>query len=100
MGVEWTCFAVDSVWVEYTMTEGSGNVLQGAVFCFVQGTDPEVLMIIEAVEQAEGSPRYQYGLARMSMVPLKVFCGGGMVMETDWAVSSPGGPYFLMRSVD
>jgi hypothetical protein len=46
------------------------DVLDGALFCFVQGTDPEALLVIEA-HQAEGRPRWEYAFARMNSVKLK-----------------------------
>lgn len=42
-----------------------GPALDGAIFGFVMGTDPEVLLLIEAREH-EGKHRWEYALARMT----------------------------------
>lgn len=43
------------------------GVIDGAIFSFVKGTDPEVLLLLEAVTGAPASDGYwQYSLARMS----------------------------------
>lgn len=57
----------------------------GAVFCFVQGTDPEVLLMIEAIKDQSDTTVYRYALARMTMVPLQVHCDDELVFELDWA---------------
>jgi hypothetical protein len=38
-------------------------IIDGAVFAFAMGTDPEVLLLVEAVRQ-DGIARWQYGFAR------------------------------------
>jgi hypothetical protein len=73
------------------------EVIDGTVFSFVQATDPEVLLVIEAI-QAEGTTRWQYAVARMSMVPMKVSHQDSVVWETDWARSSTTGPYFVLEA--
>jgi hypothetical protein len=45
----------------YATTEGP--VIDGALFAFVMGTDPETLLLIEAVEEG-GKSKWQYGFAR------------------------------------
>jgi hypothetical protein len=47
----------------YRYEEPTGEVVDGAVFSFVVGVDPEVLLLIEAVEHA-GEPRWEYAFAR------------------------------------
>ena len=42
-----------------------GALIDGALYAFVQGTDPEVFLLIEA-RQEEGAPRWRYALARMN----------------------------------
>jgi hypothetical protein len=46
------------------------EILDGAVFAFVQGTDPEVLLLLEAQPQGEGHA-WRYALARMTMVAVE-----------------------------
>jgi hypothetical protein len=43
--------------------EGEGKILDGAVFAFVKGTDPENLLLLEAVREDEGS-RWEYAFVR------------------------------------
>jgi uncharacterized Zn finger protein len=46
------------------------DVLEGALFAFVEGTDPEVLLLIEA--RANGEKReWQYALCRLNSVHLQ-----------------------------
>lgn len=53
----------------YRYDPKGGEVTDGAVFAFVMGTDPEALLLIEAVSSTTGqgggdSARWQYGFAR------------------------------------
>jgi hypothetical protein len=56
-------------------------LIDGGVFAFVQGTDPEAILVLEAVRQ-NGRPRWQYGFARAT--------SGGLEARLDktvvWAV--------------
>lgn len=45
------------------------ELLDGALFAFVQGTDPEVFLLIEA-EKTEGGARWRYAASRMNMFAL------------------------------
>jgi hypothetical protein len=49
----------------YKYGAGDGGLLEGGLFAFVVGTDPEVLLVIEAREVEEGR-RWHYALARMN----------------------------------
>ncbi|QEG43608.1 hypothetical protein [Roseimaritima ulvae] len=71
--------------------------VDGAVFAFVQGTDPEVLLIIEAVASDANQTHWQYGLARMSMVPMQVQRGEQVVWQTEWARMHYSLPYHVHR---
>jgi hypothetical protein len=53
----------------YRYATGDGPVIDGAafdgaVFAFVMGTDPESLLLLEAVEDRGGKAKWQYGFAR------------------------------------
>ena len=51
----------------YEAKEGvavNGSVLDGAVFAFVMGTDPESLLLIEAVRNGQGKASWQFAFAR------------------------------------
>ena len=49
----------------------SANVTDGALFAFVMGTDPEVIVLLEAIE-SEGVSRWNYAIARFTNSPLRV----------------------------
>jgi hypothetical protein len=49
----------------------SGDVLDGALFTFVTGTDPELMLLIEARQTMDG-PTWQYASARFSDLTLKL----------------------------
>ncbi len=74
-------------------SEKTPTVIDGALFAFVQGTDPEVLLMIEAVSNESGETSWQYGLARMSMVPMEVLHQDESVWKVDWAQQSYRTPY-------
>lgn len=73
------------------------GIVDGAIFAFVQGTDPEVLLVVEAREQAPEMLCWHLGLARMSMVPLSVSRDGEEIWRTEWAVQSPTATYYTIR---
>jgi hypothetical protein len=50
------------------------DVADGALFAFVEATDPEVFLILE-IRSAGGEPRWHYGLARMNSIRLAVSLG-------------------------
>jgi len=48
----------------YRYEPKEGQVLDGAVFAFVMGTDPESLLLIEAVKGEDGEATWQFAFAR------------------------------------
>jgi len=69
--------------------------IDGAIFSFVQGTDPEILLVLEA-RAGEGKSFWQYALARFSDLPLTVKRKDVKV----WSVSTStmnqsNAPYFV-----
>ena len=77
-------------------------LIDGALFAFVQGTDPELFLLIEA-HQVDGNPQWQYGLARMTSLEQRVSRRGTAVWTAPLVsyaeVADPRGSYlsFLMR---
>lgn len=73
--------------------EQGTSVLDGALFAFVQGTDPEVFLLIEETPGVSG-PQWRYALAPMSTFALKVSLNGTDVWEVPfrWPVSDPAKP--------
>ena len=72
------------------------DIVDGAVFTFVQGTDPEVVLIVEATQ--DGS--WQFALARMSVVPSQVSYRGDLVWEVKPARTGRESPYHVIRGVE
>jgi hypothetical protein len=55
----------------YRYQSAPAKIADGAIFAFVEGTDPEVLLLLEAREGTNG-PAWQYALARMNSVVFHV----------------------------
>lgn len=68
----------------------------GAVFWVVQGTDPEVLLMIEAVQNAAEESVFHDALARATMVQIQVRREGNLFFETEWAVQGYASPYTII----
>jgi hypothetical protein len=85
----------------YPPPDRRSEVIDGAVFAFAQATDPEVLLIIEAIGNNPQDERWRYGLARMSMVPTNVMHHDKVVWETDWAaIRQRSGPYYVISQYE
>lgn len=59
-----------------------GPVIDGAVFAFAMGTDPEVLLLLEAVQQ-DGKASWQYACARRTSGMLEARLDDNVVWEAD-----------------
>jgi hypothetical protein len=83
----------------YRYEQPGGDLLDGALFAFVQGTDPEVFVFVEAAKSAAG-PKWRYALARMNMFQLNATLDGKEVWkaaELTWEkVASRQGPYTII----
>ena len=72
----------------YRHAESQEPLIDGGLFAFVQGTDPETLLLIEA-RRVDGQPRWEYGLARLNHVAMRVSHRGRPVWSAPllpWAV--------------
>jgi hypothetical protein len=83
----------------YRYSSAAANVVDGAIFVFVEGTDPEAFLLLEAA--GEGQPVWRFAFARMNLVE---FWGRYRdeevwhVPPADWnAVFEKHLPYFLVR---
>lgn len=65
----------------------SKDILDGAVFSFAKGTNPEVVLIVEAVVDKTGKSTYEYSVARMTSRA----CWLIMDEEKVWSVPKDGG---------
>lgn len=75
----------------------TAKVIDGAVFVLAHGTNPEVLVQIEA-HAAENPPRWKYSLARLGSAELHVLLDGKEVWtepRTPGIVGQPVDPYWL-----
>ena len=59
----------------------------GGMFAFVMGTDPEVILLLEAVER-EGQAVWQYAFARATTYAVEASLGEAVV----WSVIAQSGP--------
>jgi hypothetical protein len=79
----------------YRYGKEDSAILDGAVFSLTQGTDPEILLILEARAGAD-SPAWHYAAARMSSNPLELQLDEKPVWKVDakWERNeSPAQPY-------
>ena len=78
------------------------DVIDGAMFAFVHGTDPEVLLMLEAQETNSG-PAWQYALARMNSTAFKVTYKDQEVWAVDvlpWGVVLNSSEPYNLLSLD
>lgn len=83
----------------YRYTSKSQNVIDGALFVFVQGTDPEVFLLVEAIPSDKDASRaWQYALVRMNSVTFVATFKQTEVWRVEtllWSqVKQPANPYF------
>lgn len=75
------------------------SLLDGAVFSLGSGTDPEVLLLIEARRNADAF-QWQYALARLSIMQLRVHYDDQPVWSADvveWPYEKPRESYTILR---
>ena len=67
----------------YRYTAPEQGITDGALFAFVQGTNPEILVIVEAGGSEADGQSWRYGFARMSCFFLRVYRGDTIVWKAD-----------------
>lgn len=79
------------------------DVLDGAVFAYVRGTDPEILLLIEA-RRTESGFTWQRAAARLNSIQLRLLQDDEVVWEAaelPWStVFDRTRPYFAMRAAE
>ena len=60
----------------YRYENTKGDLIDGGLFVFVQGTDPEVFLLIEARRPPRGAPEWRFGATRMHGIDLRVIAAG------------------------
>ena len=80
--------------------EPDPNLLDGALFAYVQGTDPEVVLVLEAIGTAKKSA-WQYAFVRATSGGLEVKLGREVVWTATKAPANrnPTLPHFTMQRV-
>jgi hypothetical protein len=71
----------------YRYRSESHRVIDGGLFAFVMGTDPELILLIEAVE-SQGGPEWQFAAAQFTNLPLRLDYQDTQIWECQ-----PGTPY-------
>jgi hypothetical protein len=82
----------------YRYSANSQGIFDGALFAFVQGTNPEVLLLVEALGAEPAERVWRYGFARMSSYNLRVRRGEQTVWERKREpvpTPSPASPYYF-----
>lgn len=81
----------------YRYTAEREGVMDGAVFAFVEATDPDFLLVVEAHAERAASPaEWRYTLARLCSRPVEVSLDGKPLWSADayWTnPRSPSDPY-------
>jgi hypothetical protein len=81
--------------------EPDNKVHDGAAFVLAHGTNPEVLVLIEALGESLEKSRWHYSLARLGSAELHVAIDGKEVWKRDrtpGVVGRPTDPYWLFMS--
>jgi hypothetical protein len=81
----------------YRYAAPEAGIVDGAVFAFVQGTNPEILLLVEA--RTDGT--WRYGFARMSCFYLRVYRDGQIVWRAERApvpTPDPTSRYFFREN--
>lgn len=60
----------------------TSNVIDGALFAFARGTDPEALLLLE-VRDEDGKPKLFYALARSNFLPISASYGGEEIWKVE-----------------
>ena len=68
----------------YRYEKESEELIDGAIFCFAHTTDPEALVVIEAVP-SDVKPRWEYAFIRRSSLPVTGYLDAEEVWSTDEA---------------
>jgi hypothetical protein len=78
-------------------TGAAANPVDGAVFLLCHETNPEVVLLIEAVQESDGGARYRYVLARLGHAELHVAFDKKEVWEQPRVANpTPRDAYFLV----
>lgn len=83
----------------YRYQSNRQQVIDGAIFAFVMGTDPELILLIEAVESPSG-PTWQFAAAPFTNLPMQLEYQGTEVWDCPPAKPYVGNlPHFMYWGV-
>ena len=57
------------------------GVIDGAVFGFAQGTNPEVVLLVEAVKTEEGSLKWRVAATRLTRYAVQLRWSGPLILD-------------------
>jgi hypothetical protein len=77
----------------YVWDRNGDKLTDLALFGFVQGTDPEVILLLEAIDGARGQ-EWRYALTRRSMAALEADLDGKKVWSVPGGAGARGEPWF------
>jgi hypothetical protein len=86
----------------YRYGSADGKVLDGTLWAFVQGTNPEVLLLVESRPAPDHTLRWNYAFAAMTSYPAQARRNGKSVWEVDrQPIPTPDtrGPYIFRYDV-
>jgi hypothetical protein len=85
----------------YRYENTKGDLIDGGLFVFVQGTDPEIFLLIEARRTRDGRPAWHFGATRMHSINLRLYHREKMIWnapEIAWEqVQDRREPYHCVR---
>lgn len=64
----------------YRYTSPEAGIIDGALFAYAQGTNPEVVVIVEAIQDSEAT-RWRCGISRLTGYALRAERGGATVYD-------------------
>lgn len=67
----------------YRFAAEKSGIIDGGLFAFAEGTDPEALLLLEAARGAGDAPSWQYTLVRMTSRPLEAELDGRSIWSVD-----------------
>jgi hypothetical protein len=79
-------------------TDPSSGLVDGAIFAYANGTNPELLLLLEARRHADGPPRWWYAAARLGRAELNLKLGprdvrSAPILERGLTLN-PADPYY------
>jgi hypothetical protein len=83
----------------YRYPRDAAGAADGGLFALVQGTDPEVLVLVEAVGDRQDA-RWRFAVARFTHLAANASLGNRLIWECEKAEPDVGDqPYFLYRRI-